>query len=124
MPINNIMYPSQHNDPGMVCIAGSFQGAGTSAPVNQLGKGVVVTRSAAGTYLLTLPGVGTHTYYSILLTVENSGGDLTAFVEARSESARTVTVSVQDLDGTPTDTDLVTGDYLHYQIWLKNSTAA
>ena len=122
MAINRPMQKVVTLEPGLVCIAGSFQGASTSTPVTQLGKGVSVAWSATGTYVLTLPGTGTLNIYSVTCNVERATGGYVANVEAKSNSSRTVTINVQDLD-TPVDTDLVTGEYLHYMIFLKNSSA-
>lgn len=121
MGLNRTLERPQCLDKGLVVLTAGFTGNGSSAPTGVEGKGVSVARTGTGVYVVTLPGTGSMDIRTTHVAVV--GTDFTrTWVSAISEAARTVTITSQAADGTPTD--LSSSQLCRLTVWAKNSTVA
>ena len=112
------LYRPWNVNPDAVEVSGRIQGTDTTGAVQTtVGTGFTAARSGTGVYVITLD----KRYPELLAAVGNvEGADLIAF-PAFNLALKTVTFTLKDLE-TPAATDLVTGDWLHFVIKLRNTS--
>jgi len=122
MSLGRIAYQLKAHKPGLIILAGTLTGAGSSNITVTDFKGVSgATRAATGRYEITLPGVGTLNVLSIQATVDAQAGRV-AVIRSYTPSTRVLVVDIYDL-ATPTAQDLTTQQKLHLLVFVENSAA-
>lgn len=112
-------WPLKAAGPKRVELCGSFDG--TPSAEGDITK---VTVGAAGVYTVTLPGRGSLDFLCITATVESPDTQLRCVVSGKSETNRTVEVTVFDQGGTvpaARNLDTVTGERIHLRVTLHNT---
>lgn len=124
MSLGRIAYPLKAHKPGLIILAGTLTGGGSTTDITVTDfKGVSgATRSALGRYTMVLPGVGTLNVACIQATVESDNGLRIATIRSYTPATRTLVVDISDV-ATPTQTDLATDEKLHLTVFVADSAA-